>query len=374
MKTKRKIIGTFVERVNIKKVVNKKTLMMIPFGLLLMGNQKCEQPQESVRELRRRVEMGSVQAQDIYLPDGRKFDFKFVANAQMYDVLRKTQSFSTATMDGTYKLEEMTDNDRNAFNRCDDDILNPSEVGQQKMQSKVGAISVVATCMINQPQAVIKGNILNFELVTKAGLNINLFNPISAGINVDYSKAVLAMSYTAEDPFIAGHVLAATTSSANRVETSIGAKINFGEFGLGPSAYFKSELSQVVNKAMQSGIENLKSQMDQNSQWYATVLRNCDKAILINAGDSSDAGLQKGDVLEVYNVKYQWEGEVCNSNLMGSVPVRSLDDKPIAVVQVSSVGNTISEAKIIEQDSSGTKIQPGSRVYVKKLISAGAKN
>lgn len=328
-----------------------------------MGNQKCQQPTESVRELKRRVEMGSVQAPEMYLPDGKKFDFKFVANAQLYDVLRKTNSFSTSTMDGTFNLAEMTQADRDAFNRCDDDVLNPGG-GSAKMQ-KAGSISVVATCMINQPQAVIQGSILNFEVTNKAGISFNLFNPVGFGLNLDVAKATLAMAYNAEDPYIPGHVLAATTSKANRFETSVGATVNFGDFGLGPKFYFKSELSGVVSKAMQSGITDLKAQMDQNSPWYATVLRNCDQAILINAGGAADAGLQAGDVLEVYNIRYQWKGDVCESELEGSVPSTPMG-APIAVAQVVTVGDTISEAKIIEQTV--TKIQPGSRVYVRKLI------
>lgn len=339
----------------------KKYLILAPMAALLMGNQKCEEPKAEVRELRRRVEMGQIKAPDMVLPDGKKFDFKFVANAQMYDVLKKTKSFSTSTMDGTYDLEEMTDSDRDTFNRCDDDVLNPQGF---MVNGKTGKISVVATCMINQPQAVIQGSIMNFDVVNKVGVSFNLFNPVNLGLSVDVQKAQLSMAYNAEDPFIKGHVLAATTSKANQFETAVGANINFGAFSIGPKAYFKSELSGVVSKAMQSGILDLKAQMDAASPWYATVLRNCDQAILINAGGASDAGLKAGDILEVYNVRYQWTGEVCTSQLEGSAPSTPMGS-PIAVAQVVTVGDTISEAKIIEQTS--TKIQPGSRVYVRKL-------
>lgn len=340
----------------------KKLILMAPLAGLLMGNQQCKDPKPEVRELHRRVEMGTIQAPDIILPDGKPFDFKFVANAQMYDVLKKTKSFSTSTMDGTFDLEQMTDADRQTFNRCDDDVLNPQGLA---VNAKTGKISVVATCMINQPQAVIEGNILNFDIVNKAGISFNLFNPVNLGLSVDVQKATLAMSYNAEDPFIKGHVLAATTAKANQFETAVGANINFGAFSIGPKAYFKSELSGVVNQAMQNGITDLKKQMDQASPWYATVLRNCDQAILINAGGAADAGLKVGDVLEVYNIRYQWSGEVCTSQLEGSAPSTPIGS-PIAVAQVVTVGDTISEAKIIEQTT--TKIQPGSRVYVRKLI------
>ncbi len=338
----------------------KKLLVIIPLAALTMANQKCQEPAQEVRELRRRVEMGAIDAPAMSLPNGQKFDFKFVANAQMAEVLRKTSSFSTATMDGTIALEQMTDADRNAFNRCDDDVL---DSGNQKLMTKSGQVSTVATCMINMPQAVVEGNILNFEITNKAGISFDLLKPIDLGLSVDVTKAVLAMSFQADDPLIPGQVLAATTSKANRFETSVNANINFGLFSVGPSAYFKSELSGVVNKAMESGIKDLKSQMDANSPWYAMVLKNCDKAVLINAGGASDAGLKKGDVLEIYNVRYRWSGNVCESNLLGTLDATS---EPIAVAEVEIVGDTLSQAKIIEQTAE--KIQPGSRVYVRKLI------
>jgi hypothetical protein len=337
----------------------KRLFVLIPLALLMMGNQKCQEPQAQVRELRRRVEMGAIESPQMSLPDGKKFDFKFVANAQMYDVLRKTQSFSTATMDGTIELEQMTDADRDAFNRCDDDVLNLDG----KLQTKAGQVSTVATCMINMPQAVIEGSIMNFEITNGAGVNVDILGSPSIGFGVDVKKAVLTMAFQADDPLIPGQVLAATTSKANRFETSLNASIDFGSFSIGPKYYFKSELSGVVNKAMVSGITDLKKQMDEASPWYGMVLKNCDKAVLINVGGAADANLKKGDILEIYNVRYRWSGDVCKSNLLGSVPSTG---EPIAVAQVEIVGDTLSQAKIISQTD--TKIQPGSRVYVRKLI------
>lgn len=337
--------------------------VLLPLALLMMGNQQCQQPNTTERELRRRVEMGTIEAPAIPLPEGGKFDFKYVANAQLYDVLRTTQSFSTSTMDGTHQLEEMTQADRDAFNRCDDDVLNPSA----KVMGKAQTISTVASCMINMPQAVITGDVTGFELTSSAGLSINLLQPLPLGLSVGVKKATLDMAFRAEDPLIPGHVLAASTPSAKRQEISFSANINFGVFSVGPSAYFKSPLAEVVKKAMVTGISDLKAQMDKASPWYAMVLRNCDKAIYINAGGASDAGLQAGDIIEIYNVVYQWEGEVCNSKLMGSMNSTALGS-PIAVAKVSVVGDTMSRAEIIQQDANGTKIQPGSRVIYRKVV------
>jgi hypothetical protein len=342
----------------------KKSLVLLPLALLMMGNQQCNQAPQA-RELRRRVEMGVIEAPAISLPEGGKFDFKFVANAQMYDVLRKTQSFSTSTVTGVPSLDEMTQADRDAFNRCDDEVLSADQakgLGSGKA-IRSNKMSTVATCMINMPQAVVQGSITGFELTNAIGLSLDLFKPVGVGVSFDAKKSTLTMAFQADDPLIPNHNLAATTSKANRQEIAVDAAINFGEFTVGPKAYFKSSLATVVSKAMQNGINDLKQQMDQNSPWYAMVLKNCDKAILINAGGAADAGLQKGDVLEVYNVRYQWKGEVCDSTLEGTL---NETGEAIAVAQVEIVGDTMSQAKIIEQTA--TKIQPGSRVYVRKLI------
>jgi hypothetical protein len=139
--------------------------------------------------------------------------------------------------------------------------------------------------------------------------------------------------------------------------------LSFANWGVGFGSYTSSDLAKVVASAMTTGISDLKSQFDKAEPWYAMVLKNCDKAIMINAGNYSDAGLQVGDVLEVYNVWYDWSGDVCSSTLMGTLRATKA---PIAVAQVEIVGNTFSQARIVEQTAE--KILPGARVYVRKLM------
>lgn len=337
----------------VKKLAQSSVLLSMAF--LMMGNQQCQNPTTEVRELRRRVQMGQVGAPVMPLPNGGSFDFKYAANAQMYDVLRKTKSFSTSTMSGgILDPSLMTQKEKDAFNQCEDvQGFAPFQMSQD------------AACMIHMPQGIVSGKVINFELTTAGGLTIGIPQYGNLQLGTEIKKAVLTMGMEVNDPLIPGHNIAATTSKANRYETSVNFKIDLGGFSVGPSAYFKSDLAQVVQKAMVNGVEDLKQQWNQAEPWYAMVLKNCDKAILINAGNSSDAGLQEGDVLEIYNVWYDWEGQACESTLMGSM---KSSKKPIAVAQVEIVGNTFSQARVIEQDPNGTKILPGARVYVRKLI------
>lgn len=336
-----------------------KAAVLFGVALTMMGNEGCEDKADS-RSLRRRVQMGQVVAPPMPLPEGGTFDFQYAANAQLFDVLNKTKSFTTSTISSEdLDLEEMTQADRDAFNSCHDDIEDADSALQAKMMSKV------ATCMVNMPQAVISSNIVNFELTTAAGLTVGLpqFGNLSGSF--DIKKATLTMAMKALDPLIPGHVKAANTSSATRSETNLSATINLGGFSIGPRAYFKSDLAKVVNKAMENGIVDLKSQFDRAEPWFAMVKKNCDKAILINGGSTSDVGLQVGDILEIHNVWYDWEGKVCDSRLRSSMQATPMGS-PIAVAQVTIVGDTMSQAHLIEQ--TGDKIQPGARVYVRKLF------
>lgn len=335
----------------IKKWMSAGIMVVLSAGL--MGNEGCENPKAETRELRRRVHLGAIDAPPMPLPSGGYFDFKWAANAQLYDVLRKTKSFSTSTLDPNNPLDpsRMTRAERDAFQQCED------VDGYSAF-----AMSQNAACMIHMPHANINGEIISFELTNAGGVTIGLPDFAGLGLSFDMKKARLTMSMRADDPLIPGHNIAATTAKANQVERNISATINLGNLSLGPRYYFKSALADVVNQAMENGITDLKDQFNQAEPWYAMVLKNCDKAIMINAGNSSDAGLMVGDVLEVYNVWYDWSGPACSSTLRGSM--RATRD-PIAVAEVEIVGNTFSQARIIEQTA--TKILPGARVYLRRL-------
>lgn len=333
-----------------------KIAVILPLGLLMMGNQKCDD-QNGIRELRRRVQMGSVEAPKMPLPDGGSFDFKFAANAQMYDVLQKTKSFSTSTISsGGFDLGQMSKEDEEMFNQCEDS----SQLQVNDVYSKV--MTQNSACMIHMPQAVINTDIVNFQLTNSGGISVGIADWANLGIGVTYKKATLTMAMRADDPLIPGHVIAASTSKANKQEFGVNLSVSPGGVGIGANFYTSTDLAKVVSSALDKGVTDLKSQFDKAEGWYGQVLKNCDKAILINAGNASDAGLQVGDQFEVYNMWYDWAGESCNSTLLGAMRATKT---PIAVVEVEIVGNTFSQARVIQQTE--VKILPGARVYIKKL-------
>jgi hypothetical protein len=156
----------------------------------------------------------------------------------------------------------------------------------------------------------------------------------------------------------------------------VNGSINLGLIGVGGSYYYQDTLGKTVRKGLENAVSSLKKQFEQQSSfedksksWWATILKNCDDDIFINAGGAYDAGVMVGDIFEVYNVVYDWAGDVCDSKLNWDMPETA---KPIGLFQVTVVGTKASKAKVIWQDPS-VKIKPGARVYVNKLVETKTK-
>lgn len=353
------------------------------FGVVVtsMGNQKCEEEAPKVRELKRRVQMGAVKAPNIQLPQGGQFDFQYVANAQIYNILQNTQAFSTATIDPakTFDPSGLSQEEAQVFHQCEDEEQDVFTVNGAHQKS---TFSQLAACMIDMPQGIVSGNILDFTLTSRAGVNLKL-NQVAtlSGASFEFQKYELSVTMRVMHPLQRGGIAPGDrkviTTSAQEKQSKdygVGLSLNFGGFELGPSYYYRSPLRKVVDEALTASIEDLKTQWNNSEPWYAMVLRSCDKYIYINAGNASDAGLKEGDLLRIQNVNYRWQGQSCRSDLMGSV---NYVGGPVGYAKVVSVGDTISAAVILDRDpeypySRDQVIRPGARVYVEKLIEPNA--
>lgn len=357
-----------------------RVLLIFPVVLISMGNKSCEEKDVKVetRELKRRVQMGAVKAPPIELPQGGVFNFQYVANAQLYDVLKKTQAFSTATIDPSkiYDPNGLSTEEAQVFNQCEDEedvyYENPNGVSYKS------TFSQVASCMIDMPQGIISGNILDFSLISKGGMSLKLTQiPFLSGGNFEFQKYELSLAMRAMHPLQRGGIVSGdkkiiATTSQEKVskDYGVGLNLNFGGFELGPHVYYRTPLRKVVDDGLTSAIQDLKKQWNETEPWYAMVLRSCDKYIYINAGNKTDAGLKEGDILKIQNVTYRWESEACRSDLMGTIDYIG---GPVGYARVVSVGDNISAAVILDRDpnypySRDQIIKPGARVYVEKLI------
>jgi len=356
-----------------------KGLVLSALSLSLMGNDSCGGSKDSEgRILRRRVQMGQITAPPIELPPafgGKKFDFAYVANMQMYDILRRTQSFSTADVDPNQAWDPsgLDDSLKGEFNSCEEDqeIQSYDANTGQKLSGVISktTISQSAACLIEVPQAIIEGNILDFQLTSGGGLSIGLADiKFLSALDFSFEKYRLDVTLRAKHPLERGdHFFSTTIKQSYGKKMQLSAGLNFGAISLGPKYYFQSPLAKVVDEGLTEAVTELRNNWSKDDPWYAMVLRNCDKYLYLNGGMGNDAGLKVGDILAVKNVNYYWYGEACHSELKGETSL-----KPIAYAKVISVGRNISAAEIIEHDNAyehtGLPIYPGARVYLEKMV------
>lgn len=359
-----------------------KTAMMLGWMALMLANEGCNdttQPTAPPRELRRRVQMGAIAAPVIELPAavGRtKFDFAYVANAQMPDILSKTNSFSTANVDPNeiFNPSGLDNSEKDRFNQCGEDPA-ASETASFYSKTNVAiygsktSISSSAACLISMPQAILEGSIYDFQLTSGGGIQLGLSGiPFLSGLSFDIAKYTMNAELRAKAPLEKGNFYFSTTTTKSFGKNwSASAQLNFGMLALGPKYYSQTPLSQMVSEVMTSAIQELKSNWTADEPWYAMVLRSCDKYIYINGGFGNDAGLKVGDIVKIVNMKYFWDGEPCQGYLTGA-----LVDKTVAYAKVTQVGMNVSEAEIIENDPNYPHlpdlIQAGARVYAEKLV------
>jgi hypothetical protein len=357
-----------------------------------MGNQSCEEKpkteEDSARQLRRRVQLGRLDAPPITLPSGGgNFNFAFAANLQLHGVLNRTKAFSTATIDPfkVYVPEGLNPQETNNFYRCEFQEAVPTTVQIQDGtgQYRLATSSPSAACMVTMPQAIITGGILSLELVSQTGASFGLMNLFEFGF--EQARSELRLEMLAEHPLIRGGnytssgrmVLATTSVRTYQRQQKFEGKLGLEKFSLGLSHYFASPLSKVTEEALTQGVQDLAKAWKQGDEWWATVHKSCDKYIYINAGGQMDAGLKEGDIVAIYNTMYHWTGKPCESQLISENKHTSISGDtsrmaPLAYARVTSVGLTISAAAIIENDPNyprqDRQIFPGARVYMKKMV------
>ncbi|MEI7973478.1 MAG: hypothetical protein WCH11_03830 [Bdellovibrio sp.] len=388
------------------KIHSIRTAVLLGMAVSMMGNESCEKkavaPEiPSERQLRRRVQLGQIEAPQIQLPNnqqygGRVFDFAFVANAQMAKVLRDTRTFSTATIDPyqSFSPEGLTEESKDEFYNCQ--LV--EDTPEQKIlsyQQKARGWTEEAACMIDMPAGILSGSVLDFSFKNKKGVDLSLAGiPFFQGASFDFETYQLSAEMKMSAPLQRGqHAELATVRDTQIRNRSTAMKFGFslGPISLGPKLYFNSTnntLREAVTNVFSDSVREIYSQWRAQEPWYGMVLKDCDRRIFLNAGRGSDAGLVVGDVVKVVNVLYRFDGPVCQSYLQSDLA--RLED-PVAYARIVAVGRNIAEAAIIENDArypinrlcvinpDGTqscsgrpRIKPGARAYEYALVKPGS--
>ncbi len=355
-----------------------KAIVLIGMSASLMGNQACQKAPPA-RVLARRVQLEQIVAPPITLPPSignQQFNFQFVANQQMQNVLNTTQSFSTANIDlgMTYTPAGLAAEITHDFNNCTSTTelqTAPEFISSQISMSGLTEITSKSnSCVINMPQAVVNGSINDFTLVGGGGLSLSLANTsVLPSLNFTFQSYTLQVEMTAKKPLDqGGFTFVSAIKNAKGYGGSLSETINLGSLALGPSGYYTTPLSTIVQNGLTGATKDLASAWSTQDPWYTTVLKACGTYIYVNG--STDLGLKTGDILAIKNVTYIWDGPVCDSTSLGDVP----DVNPVSYAQIVSVGDNIAAAQILKGNSTypqqNDTVYAGARVYMHQTLEA----
>lgn len=332
--------------------------VIILLSSFTMGNQGCD-PQLNQRQLRKRVSLGHIQAGQVSLPNGQIFNFEYVVNAQMRDILANSPDFVLERA-SQLSAADLTVHDLNSLN---------SWVGAGAFLSdnNFKAFDVsgeTPECLLERPQLRIDGYVEAFELEGSGGVCIG-YGPggvvppgSTAGcVTIAFARMTMGLSGFNE---ISNKLLASGRSSAQTYE--VNAKIDFGTWLISPNFYYRSSVAQATRNALSKTLSTLNSNLSR-VPWESQVLFPNDDNLVVLGG--ARMGLREGDEFNIHNMEYVWAGEPCHSNYKGSYPV---SQAPSAIIKIGELGDDISRGIITEQNAEA--IQRGARMTVKTLVPA----
>lgn len=293
-----------------------KVLAVASFSWMLMANQSCDSANKS-RVLRKRVDVGAIDARSFSLPGGQPIDFKYVMNTQLPYVLAKDPNFI------------IRDNSAGRVSKLSvgDFSLLQGAVSQGYRLLSTMAAPTAPICVQDYAMAQIDGAVLGFEFASGIGISFGYSKTISdlnsgVGVNakVDIKTAQLDAAMSARHP-LTGATLVAATASSKQTSTTINTSIDFSGFNVGPTFWFQTPLAKTTESALSQLLSQINTGM--KDPWFTFVhdvaVKGTAQLVYINGG--SEIGLKAGDEFQIYNLQHKWAGAACNSKYLGNIPV-----------------------------------------------------
>lgn len=351
-----------------------KGLLIFPLVLLMMGNQNSCQAPAGGRKLKKIVELEKISSQPVNLGSSGSFDFEFVANQQIITVLESSGDFSFRLLPPVQPASRTSSMGADGLSKIsvDQKVMNMPETDNLLMKqwlakssqkpAEFATESKEAWCMVNNPQAKLRGSVNSFEMLGGGGLSIG-FSPVgvhavSLGlVDVKLEFLQLDLSLHALSP-LTQQILASSNVTSKQTKTRLGFGLNLGMLTLGPSFFFQTPLAKVTKAALAKAVTGLKAELDAK-EWFTRVLVNKDEELVIVGG--TNVNLKPGDQLAFYNEIYYWVGEPCNSKLQYDGIARA----PVALGVVDTVGGELAFVKVTHQEEE--KVQIGATVRLVRL-------
>lgn len=293
------------------------SLVVMAAGLS-MGNESCEQAQVKDRTLKMEVELGSLKARSITLPNGERVDFAYVINSLFYRQVILHDHFviigavpspasimsqqlagstvATATAMATTgnsggSNTENNDNGNKDTSSDDGSAYLPSALDEKilksygfldgiqkeataQMQSLAAGLNpqtlaattaaasnaTLPACIYDMPQTRLGGEMISFEATWGVGLGIGYSSngsalPVGAGGYVDFSQSKLELGLKTEDPLTL-EVVDIGDGVAHQSNVKFGVSFNPG-VPIGLDFFFNTPLSDVIRTAMTRGLDDI---------------------------------------------------------------------------------------------------------------------
>ena len=409
-----------VPKLNVNAQVKVLTLVTCIAGLS-MGNQSCQPVSTAgARILKMDIDVGTLNAKTVTLPDGETVDFPYVVNSLFYQQVMKNDHFvinnpiattSTKTSGSSSKtLSSSSLGNHRASESAAEIAVNDASLLQkfgflksgvaEELRSESATNTVHANaasvanasasapadpnaCLYDLPQATMGGEVDSFAVTGGGGISVGyttggVSSTTTTGIGgtLQYTAATLQMGFNTVDPLTSNVIVVADGVS---VQSKIAASVAFpaGGVPLGLNFFYNTPIAKAISSSMDKGLASMVKQYTKmlsttgnwNDVWESRVvfdpqISDQDTTVAMRGGYR--AGVQVGDQFSVTNLHYSWEGASCNSLLKYKVPLSST---PIAVIRVIAVGDNVSVAQVVSY-SGDTKIQSGAQVKISQLYVA----
>lgn len=381
---------------------------LVAIAGLSMGNKGCED-QPTGRLLKMDVELGSIKGRSVRLPNGEVIDFPYVANALFYRQVMNHNHFVIsnevptasllATSGGKFKTQTLKASASSAaapqgmvsskdisvldayglLKKTREDassLMSGTKTMKEVSEGKTDELTIteLPACLYEAPQAILGGEVISFEATWGIGLGVG-YGPggelnTKVGGSVDFKSSKLEIGLRTDDP-LTRQTFAIGDGVSHKQEVSFA--IDFLTSAIGLDFFYNTPITDVIRKAMTMGLDQISAKYIStaavktwNEAWESRVIydpeiANGDTHIAIRGGNR--AGIQNGDVFQLTNLHYKWEGAPCASRLKYKIGVTI---NPIATATVVRVGDNVSVAKV-DYMGGDDPVRPGAQVKLLKL-------
>lgn len=353
--------------------------VIIPaLSLCLLGNKGCEEKKDS-RILRMDVALGAIRTLPLKVNDQDEILIDQLNRDLFSRSIYNHDHFTIVTTSSAPQALQTNDQvtPQNHFSETDSALLGRYgfQLHGEQLNDALTTNGEVPRCEWETPQLTLDSDVLGFELVNRNGIGVG-YTPTGTHFDrlrgrINFNNFRLDYGITASDPLLNRTVAKTETVG---YKSSVEVTFDFGQDSLFTVDFFYQEaLVKVIREGMKKSLDALLVRLGQQTAgagkdwnkniWESRVLFDpviCETGDCIAIRGGRLNRIKEGDVFNVTNMIYSWEGEPCNSNLRRSIP----DKGSQRLLTIDTVGDAVAVGHIIKGD---VDIQPGAQVQLNHL-------